>query len=39
MNDRHLGARIILAVAILNLLFHLTLLSFNIIGIPMGLIH
>jgi hypothetical protein len=39
MNGTHIGARIILAVAILNLLFHLTLLSFNIIGIPMGLIH
>jgi hypothetical protein len=39
MNGNHLGARIVLAVAILNLLFHLTLLSFNIIGIPMGLFH
>lgn len=39
MNGTHIGARIILAIAILNLLFHLTMLTFNIIGIPMGRIH
>ncbi len=39
MNGIHIGARIILAIAFLNLLFHLTMLTFNIIGIPLGLIH
>jgi hypothetical protein len=39
MNKTHLGARLLLALAFVNGLFHLTMLSFNILGIPMGLIH
>jgi hypothetical protein len=39
MYKTHLGARLLLAVAFVNGLFHLAMLSFNILGIPMGLIH
>lgn len=39
MNGNHLGARIIISVAIVNLVFQLGMLAFNIIGIPLGLIH
>lgn len=39
MKDTPIGARLLLGLALLNLLFHLTMLSFNILGIPMGLIH
>jgi hypothetical protein len=39
MSKTHLGARLLLALAFVNGLFHLTMLTFNIIGIPLGLIH
>ncbi len=37
MEQNNIGARLVLAIAFINLLFHLTMLGFNIIGIPMGL--
>lgn len=39
MNKTHLGARLLLALAFANGLFQLTLLTFNIVGVPFGLIH
>jgi hypothetical protein len=39
MSKTHLGARLLLALVFVNGLFHLIMLTFNIIGIPMGLIH
>lgn len=39
MNKTHLGARLLLALAFVNGLFQLTLLTFNIVGVPFGLIH
>lgn len=39
MKDTPIGARLLLGLGLLNLLFQLTMLSFNILGIPMGLIH
>lgn len=39
MDRMRIGARLLLALAFVNLLFHLTMLSFNIVGIPLGLIH
>jgi hypothetical protein len=39
MYKTHLGARLLLALAFVNGLFHLTMLTFNILGVPLGLIH
>lgn len=39
MERMQTGARLLLALAFVNLLFHVTMLSFNIVGIPLGLIH
>jgi hypothetical protein len=32
-----MAARILLGIAVLNLLFHLTLLSYNVLGVALGL--
>ena len=39
MDENLLAARIVIAVAIANLLFLLVMLAFNIVGIPLGLNH
>jgi hypothetical protein len=32
-----MAARIVLALALVNLLFHLTMLSYNVLGLVLGL--
>lgn len=39
MDDKPVGAWLVLAVGLINLVFQVTLLAFNLIGVPLGLIH
>lgn len=39
MDDKPVGAWLVLAAGLVNLLFQVAMLAFNLIGVPLGLIH
>lgn len=38
-DDTPVGAWLVMAVGLLNLVFQVTMLAYNIVGIPLGILH